>query len=53
MRKSDQIWSMKVSIDLDVINVYDRKNFFYFDMKTGERVNMLPFLPTIDVMVEM
>jgi hypothetical protein len=47
--KKIQIWSMKLYIDLNVINVYDRKNFFYFDQKTGERVNMLPFLPTIDI----
>jgi outer membrane receptor protein involved in Fe transport len=51
--KKIQIWSMKVYIDLDVINVYDRKNFFYFDEKTGERVNMLPFLPTIDIKAEL
>jgi len=51
--KRFQVWSMKVYIDLNVINVYDRKNFFYFDEKTGERVNMLPFLPTIDIKAEL
>jgi hypothetical protein len=44
--------SLKVSIDFDIMNVYDRKNFFYFDQKTGQRVNMLPFLPTIDIKAE-
>lgn len=28
-------------------NVYDRKNLFYFDRVAYERVNQLPFLPTI------
>ena len=44
---------MKLSIDLNVINVYDRKNFFYFDTETGQRVNMLPFLPSIAIKAEL
>jgi hypothetical protein len=44
-----QFWSMNMSIDLNVLNVYDRENFFYYDEKTGQRVNMLPFLPSIDI----
>jgi hypothetical protein len=51
--KKLQLWFMNMNIDLNVINVYDRKNFFYFDTKTGERVNMLPFLPSIDIKVEL
>ncbi|MFC2083938.1 carboxypeptidase-like regulatory domain-containing protein [Bacteroidota bacterium] len=27
-----------------IINVYNRNNIFYFDRKTGERVNMLPMI---------
>jgi carboxypeptidase-like protein/TonB-dependent receptor-like protein len=30
-----------------VINVYDRKNIFYFDRVRGERVDQLPILPSI------
>ncbi len=30
-----------------VINVYDRKNIFYYDRIRGERVNQLPILPAI------
>jgi hypothetical protein len=44
---------MNVLIDLSAINVYDRKNIFYFKRDTGERVNMLPFLPTATVKVEL
>lgn len=43
---------VKLFIDLSIINVYNRKNIFYFDRKTGERVNMLPFLPTFTVKAE-
>jgi hypothetical protein len=51
--KKTKLWSMNITIDLNIINVYDRENFFYFDEKTGERVNMLPFLPSIDLKVEL
>lgn len=35
-----------LDLSINVLNVYDRKNIFYFDRKTGQRVNMLPILPT-------
>ena len=53
LSKEFHIRFVKINIGLNVINVYDRKNFFYFDMKTGERVNMLPFLPSIDIKAEL
>lgn len=37
---------MNLDFSINVLNVYDRKNIFYFDRKTGQRVNMLPILPT-------
>lgn len=37
---------MKIYFDVSVINVYDRKNIFYFERDTGKRVNMLPIIPT-------
>lgn len=40
---------IKMMISLNVINLYDRKNIFYFDINTGQHVNMLPFLPTLEV----
>jgi hypothetical protein len=40
-------------IDFSIINVYNRKNIFYFKRNTGERVNMLPFLPTATFKVEL
>lgn len=44
---------MKLSIDVSLVNVYNRKNFFYFDTKTGERVNMLPLFPSVNIKVEL
>lgn len=44
---------IKVDVDFSIINVYNRKNIFYFKRDTGERVNMLPFLPTATVKVEL
>jgi hypothetical protein len=42
----------KMSVDVSFINVYNRKNIFYFKRDTGERVNALPFLPTATIKVE-
>ncbi len=44
---------MKVGLDFSVINVYDRKNIFYFKRDNAERVNMLPFLPTATLKIEL
>jgi hypothetical protein len=42
----------KITLEGGVVNVYDRANIFYFNRSTGERVNMLPFMPTINLNVE-
>ena len=41
-----------MDLDVSVINVYNRKNIFYFKRDTGERVYMLPFLPTATLKIE-
>jgi hypothetical protein len=43
----------KILVSLDILNLYDRKNIFYFDRKTGARVNMLPILPTATIKIEL
>jgi len=50
--KSFSVWNYHWSLDLSIINVYNRKNIFYFKRDTGERVNMLPFLPTATINIE-
>ncbi len=44
---------IKFSLDASIINVYNRKNIFYFKRDTGEQVNMLPFLPTATLKIEL
>jgi outer membrane receptor protein involved in Fe transport len=43
---------VKIDIGFSVINLYDRKNIFYFKRDTGERVDMLPVLPSVTLRVE-
>lgn len=50
--KLTEIYGLKTEIDFNIINVYDRKNIFYFDRDTGEQVNMLPRLFTATIKVE-
>ena len=50
--KSFPFYFMKLNIDLSLINIYDRDNLFYFNRETGERINMLPFLPTVTIKAE-
>jgi outer membrane cobalamin receptor len=42
----------KLSIDFNIINLYDNKNIFYYNRDTGERINMLPFMPSFSIGVE-
>lgn len=41
-----------LEFSLNLINAYDRKNIFYFERDTGERINMLPLLLTGTIKVE-
>lgn len=43
---------VKASVSFSVLNAYNRKNIFYFERKTGERVNMLPVLPSATLRIE-
>ena len=50
--KEFSLFFMRMTFEANLINVYDRKNIFYFDRNTGKRVNMLPFLPTVSLRVD-
>ncbi|RKY92198.1 MAG: hypothetical protein DRQ01_06610, partial [Ignavibacteriae bacterium] len=52
LSKRLQISSFKFLLGVDVINAYNRENIFYYDRETGERVNMLPFMVTAVIKVE-
>ena len=43
---------LEVSAGADVLNVYDNKNIFYFDRKTGQRVDMLYFYPSATLTIQ-
>jgi hypothetical protein len=48
-----QIESASVTCGFSVINVYDRKNIFYFNRDTGKEEYMLRILPTVSLKVEL
>lgn len=45
--------SLSVEVGGSFVNVYNRKNIFYFERKTGRRYNMLPFFPSMYVSVSL
>lgn len=52
LSKKFTLFFTDVTFDASVVNVYDRKNIFYFERDTGERVNMLPFMPSMTLKME-
>lgn len=52
LSKKLELGFLDAELDISIINVYDRENIFYFKRETGERVNMLPFLPTATLKVQ-
>ncbi len=43
----------KVTIDAEILNLYDRKNIFYFNRDTGNEIYMLPFFPSVSIKAEL
>jgi hypothetical protein len=52
LAKKMKIYKFNISLEANILNVYNRKNIFYFKRDTGERINMLPFLPTASIKIE-
>ncbi len=50
--KSFDLDPVKLIIEASVINVYDRRNMFYYNRTTGQRIDMLPILPTVNLKAE-
>jgi hypothetical protein len=40
------------NVGVNIINVYNQKNIFYFDRKTGQQTTMLPFFPTATLTID-
>lgn len=53
LTKNLRLWFTNISMSFSILNVYDRKNIFYFERDTGKRVNMLPFLPSASLRMEL
>jgi hypothetical protein len=53
LSKKLSISSLNMTFNFSILNVYDRKNILYFNRDNGERVNMLPFLPSATLKVEL
>ena len=47
-----QVSSIKARAGVNIVNVYDHQNIFYFDRATGQQVNMLPFFPSATLELE-
>ncbi len=43
----------KINMSISAINIYNRKNIYYFEQSTGKRVNMIPFLVTGIIKIEL
>ena len=41
------IKSLSAEVGGSIVNVYNRKNIFYFERQTGKRVDMLPLFPSV------
>ena len=41
-----------IGVGASITNIYDRKNIFYFDRQTGQRINSLSFFPSAMLTVE-
>ena len=53
LTKQFHIEGAKITGGISVINVYDRKNIFYFNRDTGKQTYMLRILPSISLRVEL
>jgi hypothetical protein len=48
---SAMLLGLEFSLGIDILNVYNKKNIFYFDRSTGSRINMLPIYPSVALTV--
>lgn len=51
-KKLDLVY-FKADLNFSIINVYNRNNLFYFLRESGERVNMLPILPSASIRIHL
>jgi len=47
LKRTVELTNMALEINLGITNVYSRENVFYINRLTNERVNQLPFMPSL------
>lgn len=47
-----KFWGMQASAGMNLINLYSSRNMFYYDRTNGNRVNMIPFFPSLGLTLE-
>jgi hypothetical protein len=50
--KKIELGMLRMLLDISAVNIYNRKNIYYFEQTTGRRVNMLPFMLTGTLKIE-
>lgn len=50
--KKIELGLLRMLLDISAVNIYNRKNIYYFEQTTGRRVNMLPFMLTGTLKIE-
>ena len=49
---SSPVIALEMNVGADLLNLYNNKNVFYFDRRTGERVNMIAFYPSATLTIQ-
>jgi len=47
-----RVLGLEMNVGADLLNLYNNKNIFYFDRRTGERVNMIAFYPSATLTIQ-
>ena len=47
------VGSVSGEVGGSIVNTYNRKNIFYFERKTGQRFDMMPFFPSMYLSVSL
>lgn len=53
VKKKMELGFANITFGANIMNVYDKKNIFYFDPDTGQKVYMLPFFPSVSIKAEL
>jgi hypothetical protein len=52
VRRSLPVWSRELELQAGVINTYDQRNIFYYDIFTNRRIDQLPLAPYLSLRIQ-